>query len=128
MLGKELCDRWRSSYTDYFAFFLQKRWLTRGWVVEEAASPEPEDIISQCGREQFSWSLVNQFSAFVLKVRWDEELNNRLSEQLPDWKKRPGTIDRLWNPVQSSLLSFNRNRVSKRTADWQKYRGCYDWG
>ncbi|GJC79636.1 hypothetical protein ColLi_02474 [Colletotrichum liriopes] len=124
MLGKELCDRWRSSYTDYFAFFLKKRWLTRGWVVQEAALPEPEDIILQCGREQFSWSLVNQFSAFILQVRWDEELNNRLSEQLPDWKKRPGTIDRLWNPVQNSLLSFNRNRVSKRMADWQKHR----WG
>ncbi|OHW93756.1 heterokaryon incompatibility protein [Colletotrichum incanum] len=124
ILGEDLCDRWRSSYTDYFAFFLQKRWLTRGWVVQEAALPEPEDIILQCGEEQFSWSVINQFSAFILKVRWDEELNDRLSKRLPDWKKRPGTIDRLWNPIQNSLPSFSRKRVGKRMADWQKLR----WG
>ncbi|KDN63517.1 putative heterokaryon incompatibility protein [Colletotrichum sublineola] len=124
VLGERLCDRWRSSYTDYFAFFLQKRWLTRGWVVQEAALPEPKSIVLQCGNEQFSWSRVNKLSALILMFRWDEELNDRLSERLPDWKKRPGTIDRLWNPIQNSLPAFNGDKVSQRMADWQNHR----WG
>ncbi|KAK2037930.1 heterokaryon incompatibility protein [Colletotrichum somersetense] len=123
-LGKGLCDRWRSSYTDYFAFFLKKRWLTRGWVVQEAALPEPKNIVLQCGNEQFSWSRVNQLSALILMFRWDDELNNRLSERLPHWKKRPGTIDRLWNPIQNSLPAFSDDKVIQRMVDWQNRR----WG
>ncbi|EFQ28953.1 heterokaryon incompatibility protein [Colletotrichum graminicola M1.001] len=123
-LGKKLCDRWRNSYTDYFAFFLKKRWLTRGWVVQEAALPKPKNIVLQCGNEQFSWSRINQLSALILMFRWDEELNDRLSERLPDWKKRPGTIDRLWNPIQNSLPAFSGDKVIHRMADWQNHR----WG
>ncbi|KAK1975492.1 heterokaryon incompatibility protein [Colletotrichum cereale] len=123
-LGKRLCDRWRSSYTDYFAFFLKKRWLTRGWVVQEAALPEPRNIVLQCGNEQLSWSRVNQLSSLILKFRWDDELDDRLSRRLPDWKKRPGTIDRLWNPVQNSLPAFSGDKVSQQMADWQRHR----WG
>ncbi|WYZ39585.1 hypothetical protein EsH8_III_001499 [Colletotrichum jinshuiense] len=124
MLGKEICDRWRSSYPEFFAFFLKKRWLTRGWVVQEAAIPQPEDIVLQCGRVQFSWSVINTFAAFILRVRWDEALNDQLSLRLPDWKKRPGTIDRLWNPVQNSLPEFSKDKVGERLAEWQKLR----WG
>ncbi|KAK1991148.1 heterokaryon incompatibility protein [Colletotrichum falcatum] len=123
-LGERVCDRWRASYADYFAFFLKKRWLTRGWVVQEAALPEPGNIVLQCGSQQFSWSRVNQLSALVLMFRWDEELNDRLGKRLPDWGKRPGTIDRLWNPVQNSLPAFGGERVSRRMADWQNRR----WG
>ncbi|KAK1671840.1 heterokaryon incompatibility protein [Colletotrichum godetiae] len=124
LLSKDFCDQWRSSYPVYFDFFLKKRWLTRGWVVQEAAIPHPEDIVLQCGGVQFAWSDINKLSAFILRVRWDEKLIQRLGELLPDWKKRPGTVDRLWNSTQSSLSAFRREKVSNGMARWQKQR----WG
>ncbi|OBR07254.1 Heterokaryon incompatibility protein [Colletotrichum higginsianum IMI 349063] len=124
LLGRDFCDRWRRSYPDYFAFFLRKRWLTRGWVVQEAALPAPADIVLQCGAAQFSWSRANRLSAFILTVRWDAELIGRLGRRLPDWERRPGTIDRLWNPVQNSLPAFGGDAVGRRMAEWQRQR----WG
>ncbi|KAK1470736.1 heterokaryon incompatibility protein [Colletotrichum cuscutae] len=124
LLGKDFCDEWRKSYPVYFNFFLKKRWLTRGWVVQEAAIPHSEDIVLQCGRVQFAWSDINKLSAFILRVRWDEKLIHTLGELLPDWKKRPGTIDRLWNSTKTSLSAFRREKVSNGMAHWQKQR----WG
>ncbi|KAK6217260.1 heterokaryon incompatibility protein [Colletotrichum tabaci] len=124
LLGRDFCDRWRRSYPDYFAFFLRKRWLTRGWVVQEAALPAPADIVLQCGAAQFPWSRANRLSAFILMVRWDAELIGRLGRRLPDWERRPGTIDRLWNPVQNSLPAFGGDTVGRRMAEWQRQR----WG
>ncbi|KAK1580360.1 uncharacterized protein LY79DRAFT_692221 [Colletotrichum navitas] len=121
-LGKRLCDRWRNSYTDCFAFFLKKRWLTRGWVVQEAALPEPKNIVLQCGNEQFSWSRINQLSALILMFRCDDELNECLSERLSDCRKGPGTTDRSWNPIQNSLPAFSGDSVIQRMADWQNHR------
>lgn len=124
LLGEDFCDEWRKSYPVYFNFCLKKRWLTRGWVVQEAAIPHSEDIVLQCGRVQFAWSDINKLSAFILRVRWDEKLIRRLGELLPDWNKRPGTIDRLWNSTKSSLSAFRREKVSNGMAHWQKQR----WG
>ncbi|KAK1707138.1 heterokaryon incompatibility protein [Colletotrichum acutatum] len=124
LLGKDFCDEWRKSYPVYFGFFLKKRWLTRGWVVQEAAIPHSEDIVLQCGRVQFAWSDINKLSAFILRVRWDEKLIRRLGELFSDWKKRPGTIDRLWNSTKTSLSAFRREKVSNGMAHWQKQR----WG
>ncbi|KAF9871838.1 heterokaryon incompatibility protein [Colletotrichum karsti] len=124
LVGAETCERWRRSYTDFFAFFARKRWLTRGWVVQEAAIPGRHAVIIQCGSSQFSWTTINAFATFILDVGWEDTLNERLNEDLPAWRRRPGTIERLWNPVSSSLPDFRSEVVNKSMVDWQNRR----WG
>nr|XP_036582656.1 heterokaryon incompatibility protein [Colletotrichum truncatum]KAF6791447.1 heterokaryon incompatibility protein [Colletotrichum truncatum] len=124
LVGSRTCQRWRDSYTDFFSFFVKKRWLTRGWVVQEMAIPKPHAVILYCGRSQFRWVTINRFCTFMLTVGWEDTLNLQLGDRLPLWKKRPGTIERLWNPVSAALPEFQQRAVSKHLIDWQDRR----WG
>ncbi|KAF4810289.1 Heterokaryon incompatibility protein 6, OR allele [Colletotrichum tropicale] len=124
LIGAGVCARWRRSYLDFFSFFVKKRWLTRGWVVQEAAIPEPHTVVLLCGRSQFSWTTINNFASFILNVGWDDTLEASLNEFLPEWKERKGTIDRLWNPVSTSLPDFQAETINDNMVDWQNRR----WG
>ncbi|KAK2760598.1 heterokaryon incompatibility protein [Colletotrichum kahawae] len=117
-------SRWQRSYLDFFAFFVKKRWLTRGWVVQEAAIPKPHAVILLCGKSQFSWTTINDFATLIFEMDWEETLVSWLNNSIPEWTKRKRTIDRLWNPVALSLARFQDETLDEKTVEWQNMR----WG
>ncbi|KAH0433867.1 heterokaryon incompatibility protein [Colletotrichum camelliae] len=117
-------SRWQRSYLDFFAFFVKKRWPTRGWVVQEAAIPEPHAVILLCGKSQFSWTTINDFASFIFEMGWEETLVSCLYSSIPEWKDRRTTIHRLWNPIASTLPDFRNETLGKSLVEWQNMR----WG
>ncbi|TEA12168.1 Heterokaryon incompatibility protein 6, OR allele [Colletotrichum sidae] len=125
LLGENVCRRWRERRVAFFAFFARKRWLTRGWVVQEAALPRPGRVVLQCGGVQLSWAAVNDFASFVYSAGWDAQLDAELAAAVPAWRARPGTLERLWNPVAAALSEYDRRGgVGERVVVWQRRR----WG
>lgn len=80
-LGEEVCSRWRREFRFLFLFFIQRRWFTRGWIVQEVVLRTLEnesDVVILCGSRPMLWSELLGFLESLTRTDWRRVLTKRL--------------------------------------------------
>ncbi|KAK1751407.1 heterokaryon incompatibility protein-domain-containing protein [Echria macrotheca] len=83
LLGDDVCEKWRECYKHFFLFLAQRRWFSRGWVVQEVVLKSlhaaGDDVAVVCGAELVvPWKGLAAFLATLTRCDWRRTLCSRM--------------------------------------------------